>query len=105
MSLIQRVGGHGLAELIISQILTNASCPNCYFPDKKVYGFVAAEEDQIYFFDEDSNQYLNCLDASESLGEHVLLVDLKAELFGVGCEGGAKISLVSSIRQKRARHS
>ena len=84
MSLIQRVGGHGLAERIISQILTNASCPNCYFPDKKVYGFVAAEEDQIYFFDEDSKQYLNCLDASESLGEHVLLVDLKAELFGGG---------------------
>ena len=84
MSLIQKVGGRGVAELVISQILTNASCSNCYFPDRKVYGVGDAEEDQIYFFDEDSNQYLNCLDASESLGEHVLLVDLKAELFGGG---------------------
>ena len=82
MNLIQRVVGQCVSELVVSQILTNASCPNCYFPDKKVYGFVAAEEDQIYFFHEDSNQYLNCLDASESLGEHVLLVDLKVELFG-----------------------
>ena len=84
MSLIQRVGGHGLADHDIRQVLKYDGCGKFYFPDKKVYGFVAAEEDQIYFFDEDSNQYLNCLDASESLGEHVLLVDLKDELFGGG---------------------
>ena len=83
MSLIQKVGGHGIAELIVSQILTHAVCPNCYFPDRKVYGFMDADEGQIYFFDEESRQFLNAQEASEPLGEHVLLIDLKAELLEV----------------------
>lgn len=83
MSLIQKVGGHGIAELIVSQVLTHAICPNCYFPDQKVYGFVDAEEGQIYFFDEESRQFLNTQEASGPLGEYVLLVDIKAELFEV----------------------
>ncbi|OTG85557.1 hypothetical protein B9T31_12260 [Acinetobacter sp. ANC 4558] len=80
MSLIQKVGGLGQAQIITSEILTRASCPNCYFPEKKVYGFADAHDDQIYFFDEESCQFFNVENASEPLGEYVLLIDLKVEI-------------------------
>ena len=87
MDLIQKVGGQGIAEIIVSQVMTNACFPNCYFPDKKVYGYADAEGHQVYFFDEESNQYLNCQDASESFGECVLLIDLKVELLDMEVMG------------------
>ena len=44
---------------------------------------------QVYFFDEESNQYLNCQDASESFGECVLLIDLKVELLDMDVMGAS----------------
>lgn len=80
MNLINLCGGIGMVELILSQALTKAVCPNCYFPEKKVYGF--ADGEQIYFFDEESCQFFNVKDANEPLGNYVLLIDLKVEMFG-----------------------
>lgn len=82
MNLINRCGGIGMVELILSRALTRAACSNCYFPEKKVYGF--ADGEHIYFFDEESSQFFNAKDANEPLGDYVLFIDLKVEMFGGG---------------------
>ncbi|RLL17989.1 hypothetical protein [Acinetobacter chengduensis] len=83
MNLIQKVGGVGMAEMILSEALTSAVLPNCYFHDIKLYGHVSDHDDVAYVFCEDTKQYLAYKPAKDACGEYVLLVDLKAELVGV----------------------
>ena len=81
--IILRCGGIGVAQLIVSQVLTRAIMPNCYFPEKKSYGYVSAEDGQVFYFDEDQKQFLFYKNLDESSDEFVLLVDLKIALFEV----------------------
>ena len=45
MNLIQKVGGVGMAEMILSEALTSAVLPNCYFHDIKLYGHASRHDD------------------------------------------------------------
>lgn len=81
--MIERCGDIGMVEMIVSEILTRAIYPNCYFPELKQYGFVDADLDQVFYFDENSNQYLKYKSVEESKHEYVMLIDLKAELLEV----------------------
>lgn len=78
MNLIQKCGGQGMAELILSCCMTKAIGPHCYMPEYKVYGAIL--DDCLYYFNEESNQYLKFGSLEESKGQYFLLTDLKAEL-------------------------
>ncbi len=78
MSLIQKVGGQGIAEIILSQAITSAILPNCYFADLKAYGHVDEQDDVAYVFCEESKQYLAYKPATKT--QYVLLRDLKREM-------------------------
>lgn len=80
MSLIQKCGGQGMAEIILSKCMTNAICPNCYLSERKVYGVIDADNDRLYVFDEVSKQYLDYGTASILKDQYFLLADLKVEL-------------------------
>lgn len=73
MSLIQRVGSQGLAELVLSKVCTTAKDANCYLPDFKAYGHVM--DGNLYWYDEDDRQFKKCDPTTV-----VMLVDLEKEL-------------------------
>ena len=83
MNLIQKVGGVGMAEMILSEALTSAVLLNCYFHDIKLYGHASSHDDVAYVFCEDTKQYLAYKPVKDAQGQYVLLKDLKAELCGV----------------------
>lgn len=78
MSLIQRVGGQGMAEIVISKVCTTAVDSNCYLPDFKAYGF--ASGDALYWYDEETGQYIQYAPAGYADELIVMLKDLAEEL-------------------------
>lgn len=78
MSLIQRVGGQGMAEIVISKVCTTAVDSNCYLPDFKAYGFVS--QDGLYWYDEEQRQYIQYSPAGYGEDLIVMLKDLGHEL-------------------------
>ena len=83
MNLIQKVGGVGMAEMILSKALTSAVLPDCYFHDITLYGHASSNDDVAYVFCEDTKQYLAYKPVQDAQGQYVLLKYLKAELCGV----------------------
>lgn len=78
MSLIQRVGSQGMAELILSKVCTTAKDANCYLPDFKVYGHVM--DGNLYWYHEEMRQYVKYAPASYADELIVMLNDLADEL-------------------------
>ena len=78
MSLIQRVGSQGMAEIVISKVCTTAVDSNCYLPDFKAYGFVA--EDALYWYHEETGQYIQYAPTGYAEDLIVMLEDLAKEL-------------------------
>ena len=79
MSLIQRVGSQGLAELVLSKVCTTAKDANCYLPDFKAYGHVCTFSNAVFIFDEADNQFLPYAPLEAAHGV-VMLKDLADEL-------------------------
>lgn len=79
MSLIQQVGGQGMAEIIISLQMTRAILPNCYLTNEKAYGHVCTFSNAVFIFDEADNQFLPYAPLEAAHGV-VMLKDLADEL-------------------------
>lgn len=79
MSLIQRVGGQGMAEIIVSLQMTRAILPNCYLTNEKAYGHVCTFTNAVFIFDEADNQFLPYAPLEAAHGV-VMLKDLTEEL-------------------------
>ncbi|WP_407411602.1 hypothetical protein [Acinetobacter sp.] len=79
MSLIQRVGGQGMAEIIVSLQMTRAILPNCYLTNEKAYGHVCTFSNAVFIFDEADNQFLPYAPIEAAHGV-VMLKDLADEL-------------------------
>lgn len=79
MSLIQRVGGQGMAEIIVSLQMTRAILPNCYLVNEKAYGHVCTFSNAVFIFDEADNQFLSYAPIEAAQGI-VMLKDLAEEL-------------------------
>lgn len=79
MSLIQRVGGQGMAEIIVSLQMTRAILPNCYLTNEKAYGHVCTFSNAVFIFDEADNQFLPYAPLEAAHGV-VMLKDLADEL-------------------------
>ena len=73
MSLIQRVGGQGNAEIITSKAFTSSIGANCYLPEHKAYGH--SSECGLFWYDEDDRQFKKCDPTTV-----VMLADLEKEL-------------------------
>lgn len=80
MSLIQRVGGMDMAEIIVSLVMTKSVMPNCYLPEFKVYGHACSHSKALFVFDEDENQFLPYMPLEEASDEYLMLADLNREL-------------------------
>ena len=83
MSLIQRVGGQGNAEIIVSLVFTKAILPNCYLLEEKRYGHACDINNALFVFDEDEGQFLPYMPLNEASEQYVMLSDLKVELGGM----------------------
>ena len=84
MNAVELVGGIGMAEMILSQALTSAVLPNCYFHDIKLYGHVSDQDDAAYVFCEDTKQYLAYKPVKDAHGQYVLLKVLKRDVESTG---------------------
>ena len=78
MSLIQRVGSQGLAELVLSKVCTTAKDANCYLPDFKAYGHVM--DGNLYWYHEEKRQYIQYAPEGYADDLIVMLNDLADEL-------------------------
>ena len=66
MSLIERVGGIGMAEIIVSLVMTRSIMPNCYLPELKQYGHACSWSNALFVFDETKNQFLPYMPLDEA---------------------------------------
>ena len=80
MSLIQKVGDMGMAEIIISLVMTKAVMPNCYLPELKAYGHACNWSNALFVFDEHENQFLPYMPLDEAGDQYVRLDELKQEM-------------------------
>lgn len=80
MSLIEKVGGMGMAEIIVSLVMTKSVMPNCYLPELKVYGHACTYSNALFVFDEEQNQFLPYMPLDEAGDEYLMLADLNREL-------------------------
>lgn len=78
MSLIQKCGGQGQAELIASLVLTHAFCPHGYIPKLQMY--FAELDRHIYIYDEEKHEYLPYMDVDQVSEDLVWLEELRSEL-------------------------
>lgn len=78
MTLIQKCGGLGQAELIASLVLTTAILPQGYIPKLKAYFSVL--DGHIFLYDEDHRQLLPFTGLNSFSAEIVILADLRNEL-------------------------
>ena len=84
MNTILKVGGIGIAEMILSEACTSADLRNCFFYDLTIHGHVSDQDDVAYVFDEDTKQYLAYKPVKDAQGQFVLLKDLKRDVESVG---------------------
>lgn len=78
-SLVDMVGGQGMAEIIVSLQMTRAILPNCYLVNEKAYGHVCTFSQAVFIFDEADNQFLPYAPIEAAHGV-VMLKDLANEL-------------------------
>lgn len=78
-SLIEQVGGQGMAEIIVSLSMTSAVLPNCYFPNLKQYGHACDSTKAVFIFDEEQGQFLPYMPL-DTEPQFVMLKDLARAL-------------------------
>ncbi|EIM39514.1 hypothetical protein HADU_06694 [Acinetobacter sp. HA] len=87
MSLIEKCGGQGSAEMIAALVLTNAPCPEGYFPQLQKYFSVL--DGHVYLYHEKKHEFLPYMDLDKVYLDYIWLKDLRAEIKVVVQEGAA----------------
>ncbi len=75
---IELCGGQGPAEMIASLCLTNAPCPEGYFPQLKKYFSVL--DGMVYIYYEKQHQYLEYMNLEKVYFNYVWIKELRDEL-------------------------
>lgn len=78
MSLIELCGGQGPAEMIAALVLTNAPCPDGYFPQLQKY--FAVLDGHVYLYHEKKHEFLPYMDLDKIYFDYVWLKDLREEI-------------------------
>ena len=78
MSLIELCGGQGPAEMIAALVLTNAPCPDGYFPQLQKY--FAVFDGHVYLYHEKKHEFLPYMDLDKIYFDYVWLKDLREEI-------------------------
>lgn len=87
MSLIEKCGGQGPAEIIAALVLTNAPMPDGYFPQLKKY--FAMLDGHVYLYHETKHEYLSYMDLDKVYLDYVWLKDLREEIKTTMQDGAA----------------
>jgi len=78
MSLIEKCGGQGTAEMIAALVLTNAPCPEGYFPQLQKYFSIL--DGHVYLYHEKKHEFLPYMDLDKVYFDYVWLKDLREEI-------------------------
>jgi len=78
VSLIELCGGQGPAEMIAALVLTNAPCPDGYFPQLQKY--FAVLDGHVYLYHEKKHEFLPYMDLDKIYFDYVWLKDLREEI-------------------------
>ncbi|MCO8091448.1 hypothetical protein [Acinetobacter pseudolwoffii] len=87
MSLIEKCGGQGPAEIIAALVFTNAPIPDGYFPQLEKY--FAILDGHVYLYHEKRHEYLPYMDLDKVYLDYVWLKDLREEIKTAVEEGAA----------------